>query len=215
MGNATEDLKSLYISNLDTIRELNKRIEQLESENNNQNSSNLDTIKELNNRAEQLESEKNTQNIENLNTIRALNNRIDQLESEKSIQFMQFATGIITVMDTFEKLKKAISKKVWNKSNKGKKVVKRYEKVGRSLEVLLLQFEITKIIFPNNKLINGFCKVVGTEPDASQPEDTILSIVTNGYIHGPEMIREAEVIVVKNHQDDQPEISAPGLNPIV
>jgi molecular chaperone GrpE (heat shock protein) len=189
MNNETEDLKSLYISNLNTIRGLNNRVEQLELE-------------------------KNNLSISSINTIKELNVRVEQLESEKNNQFLQLATGLITVMDTFEKLKQAISKKILNKSNKGKKVIKRYKKVGRSLEALLLQFEITKITFPDKKLINGFYKVVGTEPDASQPEDTILSIVKNGYIRGSELIREAEVIVVKNYQDDQTEISNPVLNHI-
>ena len=173
MNNAIEDLKALHISNLNIIKELNNQVEKLEAEKNNQNSSNLDILNEL-------------------------NNRVEQLESEKNSQFLQLATGIITVLDTFEKLKRAISKKALNKTAKGKRVLDRYKKVRNSLEELLLQVEITKITFPDNQLIDGFCKVVGTEPDADKPDDTILSIVKNGYIHGTELIREAEVIVVKN-----------------
>jgi len=187
MNNATEDLKSLYISNLNIIKELRKQVEQLESE-------------------------KNSQNISNLNTIRELNSRVEQLESEKNDQFLQLATGIITVMDTFEKLRKAVSKKALNKTAKGKKVFDRYKKVRNSLEELLLQFEISKITFPDNQLIDGLYNVVGTETDADKPDNTILSIVRNGYIRGTELIREAEVIVVKNHQDDQSEISDPDSN---
>ncbi len=125
---------------------------------------------------------------------------------------MQLATGIITVMDTFGKLKKAVSKKALSKTTKGKKVLDRYKKVRKNFEELLLQFEIEKITFPDNQLIAGLYKVVGTEPDADKPDNTILSIVKNGYVHGHELIREAEVIVVKNHQDDQSEILDPGLN---
>jgi molecular chaperone GrpE (heat shock protein) len=198
MNNAIEDLKVLHILNLTVIKELNARIEQLESEKKNQNILNLNTIKELNIQVEQLESEKNSQNASNLETIRQLNIRVEKLESEKSTQFLQWATGIITIVDTFEKMKKAISKKALNKTNKGKKVLDRYKKARKSLEELLLQFEITKITFPDDQLIPGFCKVVGTEPDAEKPDDTILSIVKAGFIRGAEVIREAEVIVVKN-----------------
>lgn len=223
MNNSIEDLKSLYISNLntikelnnhvkqleaekkientsnlDTIRELNEHVERLEAEKNNQNNSNLNIVRELDERIGQLEAEKNDQNSTNLNTISELNKRVGQLESEKSIQYMQFASGLITFMDTFEKLKKAVTKKALNKTTKGKKVLDRYKKVRESLNELLLQNEISKINFPDNQLISGFCKVVGTEPDADKPDDTILSIVKNGYIHGTELIREAEVIVVKN-----------------
>jgi molecular chaperone GrpE (heat shock protein) len=212
MKTASEDLKSLYISNLTTIKELRKQVEQLESEKNSQNISNLNTIRELNNRLELLESEKNSQNISNLNIIKELGSRVEQLESEKNDQFLQLATGIITVMDTFEKLMKAVSKKALNKTAKGKKVFDRYKKVRNSLEELLLQFEISKITFPDNQLIAGLYKVVGTEADADKTDDTILSIVKSGYTRGTELIREAEVIVVKNHQYDQSEISDPGLN---
>jgi len=198
MNNAIEDLKVLHISNLNIIKELNARIEQLESEKNTQNISNLDSIRELHKRIEQLESEKNNQNISSLETIRELNNRVGQLESEKSIQFRQWVTGFITIIDKIENLKKAISKKALNKTTKGKKVLDRFKKARKSLEELLLQFEISKITFPDNQLIVGFCKVVGTEPDADKPDNTIISIVKNGYIRGTELIREAEVIVVKN-----------------
>ena len=223
MNNSIEDLKSLYVSNLNTIKELkkqvekleseknilnissldaiaelNNRLEHLESEKNSQNVSNLNTIRELYNRIDQLESEKSTQNIENLNTIKELSNYVEQLELEKSSQFTQTATGIIIFMDSFEKLNKSISKKALNKTKKGEKILDRYKNTRKSLEELLLQFEITKITFPDDQLIPGFCKVVGTETDADSPDDTILSIVKDGFMRGAEIIREAEVIVVKN-----------------
>jgi molecular chaperone GrpE (heat shock protein) len=174
MNNAIEDLKALHISNLNIIKKLNNQVEKLEAEKNNQNSSNLNILNEL-------------------------NNRVEQLESEKNSQFLQLATGIITVMDTFEKLKKAVSKKALNKTPKGKKVFSQYKKAQRSLEELVVQFEISKITFPDNQLIDGLCKVVGAQPDVNKPDNTILSVVKNGYIHGSELIREAEVIVVKNN----------------
>ena len=102
------------------------------------------------------------------------------------------------IVDSFEKLNKSISKKKLNKTKKGEKILDRYKNTRKSLEELLLQFEITKITLPDDQLIPGFCKVVGTEPDADSPDDTILSIVKDGYIRGTEVIREAEVIVVKN-----------------
>jgi molecular chaperone GrpE (heat shock protein) len=203
---------SQNISNQDTIRELHNRIEQLESEKNIQNISYLQTISELHKRIEQLEEEKNNQNILTQSVIKELSNRVEQIESEKSIQFIQLANGILTVLDTFEKMKQKVLKKALKKTSKGKKNLARYKKVRNSFEELLTQFEITKIIFPDSQMIPGFCKIVGTEADAAMPDNTMLTIVKNGYIRGAEVIREAEVIVVKNLQDDQPEISDAGLN---
>ena len=174
MSNATEDLKLLYISNLNTIKELNSRVEQLESE-------------------------KNIQEVSYLNEVKELNDRFGQIKSEKADHIYQLATGLIEVVDTFEKLTKAVSKKALNKTAKGKKVFVRFKKARKSLKELVVEFGITKITFPENQLIDGFYKVVGTEPDADKREDTILSVVKNGYIRGNELIRKAEVIVVKNH----------------
>ena len=77
-------------------------------------------------------------------------------------------------------------------------MLNQFKKARKRLKDLLLEFEILKITFPDNQLITQYCKVVGTEPDANHEEGTILAVVKNGYIQGFQVIREAEVIVVKN-----------------
>ena len=57
---------------------------------------------------------------------------------------------------------------------------------------------MTRLEFPENRLLVGFCRVIDTEPDTDLPDDTILEVVKSGYIRGKELIREAEVIIVKN-----------------
>lgn len=49
-----------------------------------------------------------------------------------------------------------------------------------------------------NRLIVGLCEVVETEADSNRRNDDIISVIRNGYIRGKELIRPAQIIVVKN-----------------
>jgi molecular chaperone GrpE (heat shock protein) len=42
------------------------------------------------------------------------------------------------------------------------------------------------------------CEVVETEADSQRKNDEIISVIRNGYIRGKELIRPAQIIVVKN-----------------
>ena len=55
-----------------------------------------------------------------------------------------------------------------------------------------------KIEFTDNRLIVGLCEVVETEADNNRKNDEIISVIRNGYIRGKELIRPAQIIVVKN-----------------
>ncbi|MFZ4549647.1 MAG: nucleotide exchange factor GrpE [Bacteroidales bacterium] len=188
-----------HAADLNSIKALNEQAKILESEKNNQNISNLNTIQELNKQVTQLESEKIIQFNSDFNSIKELNKNIELLESEKHIQLLQLAMGLISVVDSFEEFKKAIPKKIFNKSNKGKNALIQFKKARKSLKGILKEFKISKITFPENQLIDGYGMVVGTEPNINEPENAILSVVKNGYICKSQVIREAEVIVVKNY----------------
>ena len=74
----------------------------------------------------------------------------------------------------------------------------RYNSVKTKLLNLLQKYGITKIEFPDNRLIVGLCEVVETEADGNRKNDEIISVVRGGYIRGNELIRAAQIIVVKN-----------------
>lgn len=134
----------------------------------------------------------------NLKEIQQLNNLVKKTNLEKKDEFLSLIIGIIEVTDTFEKSEEAISERGLNNSDETQKVIKRFSSVSKKLHRLLQKHGITKLEFPDNRLIIGFCKVIDTEPDSNLKNDTIIEIVKNGYIHGKELIREAEVIIVKN-----------------
>ena len=52
--------------------------------------------------------------------------------------------------------------------------------------------------FPDGMATLEDCEIDETEPDASKPDDTIISIVSPGYRRNGRLIRLAKVVVVKN-----------------
>ena len=74
----------------------------------------------------------------------------------------------------------------------------RYQPIKKKLENILLKYGISKIKFPYNKLIVGLCEVAETQPDSNQENDVIISVLRDGYHKEDEIIRAAEVVVVKN-----------------
>jgi molecular chaperone GrpE (heat shock protein) len=134
----------------------------------------------------------------NLLAINNLTNRIEQNEIEKNDLLKEMALGIIDIIDSFERLEEEIIEKRRNKSKDVSKMMKRYHTIHVKLLYLLQKNGITKIEFPDNCLLLGLCEVVGTKPDTSKENDEIISIVRNGYLKENELIRAAQLIVVKN-----------------
>jgi len=136
--------------------------------------------------------------VNNLKEIKRLKNSLEKCKLEHTDQFVDFILGIIEVIDTYEKAEESIIERELNKDKNSKFIISRFNSVNKSLLKLLKKNGVTKLEFPENRLLVGFCKVIDTEPDPNLPNDTIIEIVRNGYIHGKKLIREAEVIIVKN-----------------
>lgn len=134
----------------------------------------------------------------NLKTVISLNNEVEQKELEKQDLLKEIALSIIDILDSFERIEERILEKGLNAITGVEKTMKRYSSIQKKLLNLLQQHGITKIEFPDNRLIIGLCEVVETEVDENRKNDEIFSIVKNGYIRGKELIRAAQVVVIKN-----------------
>jgi molecular chaperone GrpE (heat shock protein) len=130
--------------------------------------------------------------------INNLKNEVDAKETEKQDLFKEILLGIIDLADTFERVEEGLIERGIDKNEESGKVINRYKSVQKKTSNLLSKYGVTKLEYPENKLIVGFSKIVDTEPDSNRKNDEIISIVRNGYIRGVELIREAELIVVKN-----------------
>lgn len=133
-----------------------------------------------------------------LSEISELKNNLEKKEQEKYDLFKDLINGIIDVIDVYDRVVDNLSEKGMDKTEEGQKITSRYANIQKKLLHLLQKYGITPIIFPQNRIIIGWCKVIETETDSTKDNDTIVSVIKTGYHRGKELIREAEVVIVKN-----------------
>jgi molecular chaperone GrpE (heat shock protein) len=126
-----------------------------------------------------------------------LKNSVKAKDIEKYDLAKDFFLSLIKILDSFEAKDENLLERYADDAA-AQKVIESYASIKKQLLNVLAKQGVTKLEFPENRVIVGFSKVVDTEPDASQKNDTIISIVKNGYIRGSELVREAELIIVKN-----------------
>lgn len=134
----------------------------------------------------------------NLQLTNKLKNDIEKKEQEKHDQLKEISLGIIDTLDSFERVEEGLIEKTLDKVADANKIISRYKTIQKKLLSLLQKNGITKVEFSENKLIVGLCEVVETDADINRKNDEIISVIRSGYIRGNELIRAAQVIVVKN-----------------
>jgi molecular chaperone GrpE (heat shock protein) len=127
-----------------------------------------------------------------------LKNIIEQKELEKQDQLKEFALSIIDVLDSIENIESSMIERGLDKVEDIIKTMKRYNSVSKKLILILQKHGITRIDFLENMMIADYCEVIEKQPDISKKNDEIVSIIRNGYIRGKELIRPAQVIIIKN-----------------
>ncbi|MFN8366731.1 MAG: nucleotide exchange factor GrpE [Candidatus Kapaibacterium sp.] len=136
--------------------------------------------------------------VQNLKSTNLLKNEVEQKENEKHDLLKEISISIIDILDSFERIEESVIEKEYHKIDEVSKTVNRYKTIQKKLLGLLQKHGVTKIEFPDNRLIVGLCEVVETEADSNRKNDEIISVIRNGYIRGKELIRPAQIIVVKN-----------------
>ena len=134
----------------------------------------------------------------NLQLTNNLKNEVERKELEKHDQLKDIALIIIDILDSFERIEESIKEKGLENNEDVIKTMNRYKTIQKKNLNLLQRYGITKVEFPDNRLIVGLCEVVETEADINKKNDEIVSIVRSGYIRGNELIRSAQLIVIKN-----------------
>lgn len=136
--------------------------------------------------------------IQNLKSTNLLKNEVERKENERHDLLKEISISIIDILDSFERIEESIIEKEYHKIDEVSKTVSRYKTIQKKLLGLLQKHGVTRIEFPDNRLIVGLCEVVETEADSNRKNDDIISVIRNGYIRGKELIRPAQIIVVKN-----------------
>ena len=136
--------------------------------------------------------------IQNLKSTNLLKNEVERKENEKHDLLKDISLSIIDIIDSCENINEWVLNNQYNQIDEAKRTNSRYKSIQKKLLALLQKYGITKIEFPENRLIVGLCEVVETEVDNNRKNDEIVSIIRNGYIRGKELIRPAQIIIVKN-----------------
>jgi len=136
--------------------------------------------------------------VQNLKSTNLLKNEVERKENEKHDLLKEISISIIDILDSFERIEESVIEKEYHKIDEVSKTVSRYKTIQKKLLGLLQNHGVTRIEFPDNRLIVGLCEVVETEADNNRKNDEIISVIRNGYIRGKELIRPAQIIVVKN-----------------
>lgn len=134
----------------------------------------------------------------NLQLTNNLKNEVEKKENEKHDQLRDISLGIIETLDSFDKIEEWLIEKGLDKSDDSVKTKKRYVSVKTKMLNLLQKYGISQMAFPDGIDIIGWSEPVETIADETKKNNEIVSVVRNGYIRGKEVIRGAQVIIVKN-----------------
>lgn len=129
--------------------------------------------------------------------IVGLRQEVTDLQNHHHDLSRDFCLGIISVLDSFESKEGNLSLR-YEADEQAQRVIKSYSSIKKQLLGLLAKHGVTQLEFPDGRLPIGFAKVIDTEPAPGQENDTIVGVVKPGYVRGSQVVREAEVIVVRN-----------------
>src|SRR5947209_6934996 len=93
--------------------------------------------------------------IQNLQSTSNLKNDVERKEHEKHDQLKEISLGIIDVLDSFERVEESLIEKGLDKTEEVSKTMNRYKITQKKLLNLLQKHGISKIEFPDNRLIVG------------------------------------------------------------
>ncbi len=132
-----------------------------------------------------------------LTQIHELGQQMRAGEQARHDQQREFLLGLVEILDAFERKEESLRERYADSAD-GQQVIKSYATIHKRVTQQLARHGVVPIPFPENRLIVGLTEVVGTEPNATLPNETILAIIRPGYIRTNEVLRMAEVIVVRN-----------------
>jgi molecular chaperone GrpE (heat shock protein) len=134
---------------------------------------------------------------ESFKTSVELKNKAEQREHALIDQTKEMFLGLIDILDSHFRIESSIREKSPDDES-AIKTAARFKIIEKKLINLLGKFGISRLEFPDNKLIVGYCEVIHTEVHPEKNNDDIVSVVRNGYVRGTELIRAAQIVIVRN-----------------
>ena len=126
-----------------------------------------------------------------LKSNKALSRELEenQVNSEKDKN--EIFLDVISILDVF-------TRDSWNQSEDSQKAIKRLTNVKKKIGTILEKHGVKKILFEDGFSNDDLCTVTDTEPAPEHQNGYILSVEKEGYTRNGNLLRRAEVVIVKN-----------------
>ncbi len=112
----------------------------------------------------------------------------------------ELALDLLGILDAFDALDANMSEKEAGFDKTTRMLTKSVRTLRKKFIRLLKARNIVRITFPENRATMEYCKIVDTQSDPGKENETIISVIKNGYMdrRRNRVIRKAEVITVLN-----------------
>ncbi len=127
-----------------------------------------------------------------------LNNWISSQEQASDNQVGEICKDFLQVLEAFEWAETTIHERGLDQSRISTSAIARMLTAKTKLLEVLEHYGVNKIDFPEGEFDAVKGKVVGTEADEEKADGTVLRIVRDGFQRKEKLLRQAEVILVKN-----------------
>ncbi|WP_186441322.1 nucleotide exchange factor GrpE [Desulfamplus magnetovallimortis] len=108
--------------------------------------------------------------------------------------------NLFEILDAFENIDATLESKKDELDKTAKMLGRNVRSIHKKTKRLVKSAGIAAIEFPDNRAEMSLCKIVETRQDLTLDNETILSVVKNGYINIEDgtVLRKAEVVTVLN-----------------
>lgn len=132
--------------------------------------------------------------------IAELNRRLQETRDSFQQREENLMLELLTFLDAFENIEETIEAKQDEFDKSARMLSKNIRSIQKKLKRLLQAHDVVPMQFPDNMARIDRCKVLDTRFAPESKNETILSVVKNGYIdkRDGKVLRKAEVITVLN-----------------
>ena len=129
-----------------------------------------------------------------------LNNWISTQEKVNDDKISDICKDFLQVLESFEWAEASIHERELDKSKISTGAITRLLTAKTKLLEVLQTYGVKMVTFPDGKLgaNNNMVKVVNTVKDPEKADDTVVKVVKDGFFRKSRVLRQAEVIIVKN-----------------
>ncbi|MBF0202713.1 MAG: nucleotide exchange factor GrpE [Desulfamplus sp.] len=130
------------------------------------------------------------------------NHELAQQQEEFRQREHSYYMSLFEILDAFENIDATLESKKDELDKTAKMLGRNIRSIHKKVSRLVRSADIVPIEFPDNRAIMTLCKVVETRSDPELENETIISIVKNGYINMADgtVLRKAEVITIFNNE---------------